>query len=108
MSDTAILGSIAAALTAVVSLLVYVTKRKPTSGPRLSVEEEIARNIALIEREDIDLPRNWRSYVDQRIVHKTRNLAMFYQSIAGLIERGHGDRAAALLKSEADALMRDE
>ncbi len=45
MSDTAILGSIAAALTAVVSLLVYVVKRKPASGPRLTVEEEIARRL---------------------------------------------------------------
>ncbi len=102
MSDTAILGSIAAALTAVVSLLVYVTKRKPSNGHRLSVEEEIARNIALIEREDIDLPRNWREWMDARIEHKLRNLRAQSSAYAHLLERGQVERVIAMLREDAE------
>ncbi len=101
MSDTAILGSIAAALTAVVSLLVYVTKRKP-NGSRLSVEEEIARNIALIERLNIDLPRNWREWTDERIDHKLRNIRQRSIAYANLLEHGRVDTVIAFLKEDAE------
>lgn len=71
-------------------------------GGNESAADEIAKNIALIEKEGIDLPRNWRSYIDARIDHKHKNNRANLLAYAHLIEHGKGDRVAELLREEAD------
>jgi hypothetical protein len=68
----------------------------------MEAADEIAKNIALIEREGIDLPRNWRDWVDARIQHKQKNNRANQLSYAYLIEHGKGDVVAKLLREEAD------
>lgn len=102
MSDNATTTGIAAALAAIVAAFVWLVKRKGKDEE--SPADEIARNIALIEREGMDLPRNWRDYVDARIEHKLNNRRAVLYAVIGLLERGHHERGLQLLREEAENL----
>ncbi len=96
-----VLGLIAVLL--VIGLVAFVTKsllaKKPDESDLL---DRVVRAIALIEREDIDLPKQWRSYIDLRIEHKHRNSRANLLSYAYLIEHGKGDQVVKLLREEAE------
>jgi hypothetical protein len=98
---TAVLGLIALLLVValIATLRALIVARR---GGNESAADEIAKNIALIEREGIDLPRNWRDWVDARIQHKQKNNRANLMSYAYLIEHGKGDVVAKLLREEAD------
>lgn len=101
MSDTQVLGGLVTALTALVAVLGYLLKRKGTNG-HASAEDQIASNIALIEREDIDLPKNWRQFVDERIQHYDRNRRAKAAAYATLLERGQTEKVIAMLREDAE------
>ena len=102
MTDTPTTTGIAAALAAIVAAFVWLVKRKGKDEE--SPSDAIARNIALIEHEEIDLPRNWRDFVDRRIAHQLNNRRAVLFAIVGLLERGQHDRALTLLREEAEDL----
>jgi hypothetical protein len=103
MTDTPTTTGIAAALAAIVAAFVWLVKRGK-SGEKDTPADAIAKNIALIEHEAIDLPRNWREWVDDRIRHQLNNRRAVLFAIVGLLERGHHDRALTLLREEAEDL----
>lgn len=104
MSDAQVLGGLVAALTAIVGLFVWLVKRKGSDEPKESASDLIARHIAVIEREEIDLPRNWRTHIDSRIDHKLNNRSAVLYAVIGLLERGHHERALSILREEAEDL----
>lgn len=71
-------------------------------GGNESAADEIAKSIAVIERESIDLPRPWRDYVDARIKHHDRNRRAVVMAYVHLLERGHSEQVIRLLRDEAD------
>ncbi len=99
---TAVLGLIAVLL--VVALVwtlraLIVAKR---NGGHTEAADEIAKNIALIEKEGIDLPKNWREHIDARIRHHDRNRRAVVLAYVHLLERGHSEQVIRLLRDEAD------
>ena len=102
MSDTSATTGIAAALAAIVAAFVWLVKRRPTNEE--SASDKIVTDIARIEREHIDLPENWRIWVDHRIEHKLNNRRAVLYAVIGLLERGQHDRALTLLREEAEDL----
>jgi hypothetical protein len=106
MSDTsATTTGIAAALAAIVAAFVWLVKRGKNGKPEEeSLSDRIARAIACIEHEGIDLPRPWRDYIEGRIRHALNNRRAVLFAIVGLLERGHHERALILLREEAEDL----
>ncbi len=92
-TPVAVLGTIA--VTAV-SALVWIIKRKNESGD--SDRDRIVKSVAYIEEHKIEMPANWREYVEQRILHKRRGDAMQFGILATLLRRGHVNEAAELLE----------
>lgn len=107
MSESQVTTGIAGALAAIVAAFVWLVKRgknghdKPAEEP---LPDRIAKAIACIEHEGIDLPRNWRIYMDDRIDHKLNNRRAVLYAVMALLERGHTDRAMARLREEAEDL----
>ncbi len=96
-----VLGLIAVLL--VIGLVAFVTKsfvgKKPDDE---SLSDRVVRAIALIEHEGIDLPKNWREYVDARIQHKNANFRANLLAYAHLLERGQWAKVAKMLREEAE------
>lgn len=100
---TAVLGLVTVLLViALAATLRALILKKRNGHEKPDPADEIAKNIALIERQGIDLPRNWRDWVDLRIQHKQRNKRANLLAYAHLIEHGKGERVAELLREEAD------
>lgn len=103
--DTVVTGGITGALTAVVALFVWLVKRGKGSQPEEEpLPDRIAKAIACIEHEGIDVPRNWRDFVDARIRHQLNNRRAILFAVIGLLERGHPERALTILREEAEDL----
>jgi hypothetical protein len=100
---TAVLGLIALLLVValVATLRALIVARRNGNG-HTEASDEIAKNIALIEKEGIDLPKNWREYVDARIKHHDRNRRAVVMAYVHLLERGHNEQVIRLLRDEAD------
>jgi uncharacterized protein (TIGR03382 family) len=111
MSDTSeTTTGIAAALAAIVAAFVWLVRRgkngdaHPPGPVEEPLSDRISRAVALIEHEDIDLPKNWREFIDRRIEHKLNNRRAVLFAIVGLLERGQHERALTLLREEAEDL----
>ena len=112
MSENTVTASIAGALAAIVAAFVWLVKR-PKNGNGESKEspaDAIARNIALIERENIDLPANWRRFTDDRIEHKIGNFAHLLYLWVRMLDRGLAAEVKLQILEEAERLVkrRDE
>jgi hypothetical protein len=100
---TAVLGLIAVLLVvALVWTLRALIVAKRNGNGHTEAADEIAKNIAVIEREGIDMPRPWREYVDARIRHHDRNRRAVVMAYVHLLERGHNEQVIRLLRDEAD------
>jgi hypothetical protein len=101
---TAVLGLIAVLLVValVATLRALIVARRNGNGHEETPAEAIAKSIAVIEREGIDLPRNWRDFVDARIRHHDRNRRAVVLAYVHLLERGQNEQVIRLLRDEAD------
>ncbi len=100
---TAVLGLIAVLLVvALVATLRALIVARRNGQAEETPAEAIAKSIAVIEREGIDLPRPWRDYVDARIRHHDRNRRAVVMAYVYLLERGHSEQVIGLLRDEAE------
>jgi hypothetical protein len=99
---TAVLGLVTVLLVLAVvwALRVLITRRNGNGHE--SAADEIAKNIAVIEREGIDMPRPWREFIEARIRHHDRNRRAVILAYVHLLERGHNEQVIRLLRDEAD------
>jgi hypothetical protein len=81
-------------------LRALVSARKPEGDEALS--DRVVKAIALIEHEQIDLPKNWREFVDGRIEHKRANRRASLIAYVHLLERGQQATVIRMLKEEAE------
>jgi hypothetical protein len=75
----AVLGLIAVVSVGALALALktVLAPKKSNGNGKESVEEirlRVLKGLALIDREDVDMPGNWRDYVDKRIEHKLNNV----------------------------------
>jgi hypothetical protein len=98
---TAVLGLIALLLVValIATLRALIVARR---GGNESAADEIAKNIAVIEREGIDMPRPWREFIEARIRHHERNRRAVILAYVHLMERGQHESVLRLLRDEAD------
>jgi hypothetical protein len=98
-----VLGLIAVLLVvALVWTLRALIVAKRNGNGHTEAADEIAKNIAVIEREGIDMPRPWREMIDARIRHHDRNRRAVVMAYVHLLERGHNEQVIRLLRDEAD------
>ena len=103
--DNVVTGGITGALAAIVALFVWLVKRgKGGKSEEEPLTDRIAKAVACIEHEEIDLPENWRRFVDGRIAHQLNNRRAVLFAVIGLLERGHPERALTILREEAEDL----
>ncbi len=98
--STAVLGLIAVLLVGFLGWLVARSLTKKPDDETLS--DRVVRAIALIEHEGIDLPKNWRDFVDARIKHHDKNHRAKLASYAYLLDRGQSATVVKLLRDEAE------
>lgn len=97
-SATAVLGFISVAL--VLGVLALL-KRKNGNGKHETdeVRDRVVKSIAYIEEHPtIEMPANWRRFVDERIEHKRRSERMLVGVLAHLSRRGEHAEIAELLE----------
>jgi hypothetical protein len=102
----AVLGLIAVLLTValIATLKALVVQRKNGNGngngegKQESVEDRVTRNMAYIAREQVEMPANWRRWVDERIDHKLSAERLRYGVIENLVRSGEYAAAAALVE----------
>jgi hypothetical protein len=102
----AVLGLIAVLLTValIATLKALVVQRKNGNGngngegKHESVEDRVTRNMAYIAREQVEMPANWRRWVDERIDHKLSAERLRYGVIENLVRSGEYAAAAALVE----------
>ncbi len=96
-----VLGLIAVLL--VIGLVAFVTKSLlARKSDESDLSDRVVRAIALIEHEGLDLPKNWRDFVDARIQHKNANFRATLSAYAHLLERGQWAKVAKMLREEAE------
>ncbi len=96
---TAVLALIAVLLVGLLGAVVVRGFRKPSET---DLSDRVVRAIALIEHEGLDLPKNWRDFVDARIQHKNANYRATLSAYAHLLERGQWAKVAKMLREEAE------
>jgi hypothetical protein len=106
----AVLGLIAVLLTVALAatLKALVNQRKSGNGngnghsngngKHETVEDRVTRNMAYIAREQVEMPGNWRRWVDERIDHKLSAERLRYGVIENLVRSGEYAAAAALVE----------
>jgi len=101
---TAVLGLIAVLLVVALvwTLRALIVAKRNGNGHEETPAEAIAKSIAVIERDGIDLPRPWRDYVDTRIRHHDKNRRAVILAYVHLLERGQSEQVIRLLRDEAD------
>ncbi len=99
---TAVLGLVTVLLVIALAATLRALIVAKRSGSEETPAEAIAKSIAVIEREGIDLPRPWRDYVDARIRHHDRNRRAVVLAYVYLLERGHSEQVIGLLRDEAE------
>lgn len=82
------------AVTLVVGLLKLLERRSTREDP----EQRVTNSLAYIEREGIEMPVNWRAYIEERIKHGRRSERMLIGVVRQLLKDGHHVELAALLE----------
>jgi hypothetical protein len=99
----AVLGSIAASA---VGALIWVIKRGKNgngngNGHRESAEElldRVNRLLAVVERHNVEMPKNWREYVEWHWHHRMSAERLRHGVVERLIRAGEYSAAAALIE----------
>ncbi len=99
---TAVLGLVTVLLVIALAATLRALIVAKRSGSEETPAEAIAKAIAVIEREGVDMPKPWRELIDARIKHHDRNRRAVVMAYVHLLERGHSEQVIRLLRDEAD------